>query len=330
LEASGKNIRIQQWVAILSVVLLACKLFAYYLTYSVAILTDALESVVNVVAGFFGLYSLYLSAKPRDEDHPYGHGKIEFISAAVEGAMISIAGILILIEAVKNLRAPAPIQQLDIGIILVAFAGIVNFIMGSICISTGKKNNSLALLASGKHLQSDTYSTIGILIGLLMLYFTGILWIDSAVAVLFSFIIFFTGFKIIRKSLAGIMDERDDTLLEKMIEALDKNRSKNWIDLHNLRIIKYGSVLHIDCHLTVPWYLNVHEAHGEIDKLGNIVRNEFGNSIEFFVHSDGCLPTSCPICIKDDCPVRQHDFKRRITWTVANAEHDGKHQINTK
>jgi cation diffusion facilitator family transporter len=329
LEALKKNIQVQKWVAGLSVVLLVVKLVAFYITNSVAILTDALEGIVNVVAGFLGLYSLYVSAKPRDADHPYGHGKVEFISAAVEGVMIFVAGILIVIEAIGNLVTPREIFALDFGIILIASTAVVNFVVGSICIRTGKKNNSVALQASGKHLHSDTYTTLGILVGLLLLYLTKLNWVDSVVALLFSAIILYTGFKIIRTSVAGIMDERDDALLKQLIEALGKNRSENWVDLHNLRIIKYGSVLHIDCHLTVPWYLNVHEAHSEIDKLGNIIHNQFGSSIEFFVHTDGCLPIGCPICIKEDCAVRHHAFKRRIQWTVENVEQNEKHSIAT-
>jgi cation diffusion facilitator family transporter len=329
LGAAQRNIQVQKWVAALSIVLLLVKLIAYFITHSVAILTDALESIVNVVAGLFGLYSLQLSAKPKDEDHPYGHGKIEFISAAVEGVMISLAAVFILFESIRNLITPVSLQKLDIGILLIALAGMANYLMGILCIRTGKKNNSLALIASGRHLHSDTYTTVGILVGLTLIYFTGIQWLDSAVAILFSCLIFYTGFKILRSSIAGIMDERDKNLLRKMIDVLDTNRSKNWVDIHNIRIIKYGSTLHIDCHLTVPWYLNVHEAHEEIDTLGNIVRKEFGDAIELFVHSDGCLPISCPICIKDDCPVRHHPFKRRIRWTVQNMERDEKHQVNT-
>ena len=329
MEAAGQNIRVQKWVAGVSLVLLLIKLSAYYLTNSVAILTDALESIVNVVAGFLGLYSLQISAKPRDADHPYGHGKIEFISAAVEGVMISFAAIFILFEAIRNLITPVPLRQLDLGILLVAATGVVNFILGKWCIRTARRNNSLALHASGKHLLSDTMSTIGILAGLILLFVTGIPWLDSAIAILFSCIIFYTGFRIVRTSVAGIMDERDNELLRKMIAALDLDRSKNWIDIHNIRIIKYGSTLHIDCHLTVPWYLNVHEAHDEIDKLGALVRREFGDAIELFVHSDGCLPISCAICIKEDCPVRYHPFQRRIKWTVQNMQRDEKHQLNT-
>jgi cation diffusion facilitator family transporter len=329
LEAAQQNILIQRWVLALSVTLLVIKLTAYYITDSVAILTDALEAIVNVIAGMIGLYSLHISAKPRDSDHPYGHGKVEFISAAAEGTMISVAGALIIIEAVQQFIHPDKIQSLDTGMMLISVTAIANFVMGLICIRTGKKNNSLALIASGKHLHSDTYSTIGILAGLLLIYFTGITWLDSAVAFLFALFILFTGLKIIRSSIAGIMDESDTALLRQLVFILDQNRSKNWVDLHNLRIIKYGSTLHVDCHLTVPWYLNVHEAHDEVEKLGKIVQKEFNNSIELFVHSDGCLPISCPICIKDDCPVRHHKFERRIEWTVENIQQDKKHQADT-
>ena len=329
MEGAIQNIRVQKWVAGVSVALLLGKLLAYYLTNSVAILTDALESIVNVVAGFLGLYSLQVSAKPKDVEHPYGHGKIEFISAAVEGVMIAFAALFILFESIRNLITPIPLQKLDVGIVLIAVTGVINFGMGRWCLRTGKKNNSLALIASGKHLLSDTYTTLGILAGLILLYLTGIKWLDSAVALLFSGVIFYTGFRIVRTSIAGIMDERDKDLLRKMIDALDQERSKNWIDIHNIRIIKYGSTLHMDCHVTVPWYLNVHEAHDEIDKIAHLVRKEFGDAIELFVHSDGCLPISCPICIKDDCPVRQHPFTRRIKWTVKNLERDEKHQIDT-
>ncbi|MBT1705653.1 cation diffusion facilitator family transporter [Fulvivirgaceae bacterium PWU20] len=329
MNAHVQNIKIQRWVLVLSVSLLFAKLVAYYLTHSVAILTDALEAIVNVVAGILGLYSLRLSAKPKDTDHPYGHGKVEFLSAATEGLMIIVAGVLIIIEAVAQLINPEPLHKLDIGMALIAITAIANYIMGTVSINTGKKNSSMALIASGTHLRTDTYSTIGLLAGLLLIYITNILWLDSVVAILFSFFILYTGLRIIRSSVAGIMDETDKVLLEQLVTKLNETRSKNWIDLHNLRIIKYGSTLHLDCHLTVPWYLNVHEAHDEVEKLGDIVRKKFDHSIELFVHSDGCLPTSCPICIKDDCPVRYHKHQRRIEWTVENIQTDKKHQVDT-
>lgn len=327
MKSEQQNLNVQKWVAAVSVILLTVKFIAYYSTHSVSILTDALESIVNVAAGLIGLYSLYIAAKPRDMDHPYGHGKAEFISAAIEGTMIGSAGAIILYKGVQHLISPVELQKIDFGMLLVSITAAINFIVGFFCLRTGKKNNSAALVASGKHLQTDTWSTVGIIAGLVLLYFTGYNWIDSAVACLFGVLIIFTGYRIIRSSVAGIMDEADVKLLGRMVEILNANRRENWVDLHNLRVIKYGSVLHVDCHLTVPWYLNVHEAHGEIDALAELIRREFGESLELFVHSDGCLPFSCRICNKVDCKERKNNFEKQISWTLENISKNKKHEL---
>lgn len=327
MNRAKENLGVQKWVALISVLLLAGKFFAYYLTHSVAILTDALESIVNVTAGFIGLYSLYVSAKPRDSDHPYGHGKIEFISAAVEGTMIGVAGVIILYKAILQLLHPVGLEKIDQGIIVIAITALINYITGFFCLRTGKRNNSAALMASGQHLLTDTVSTIGIIAGLALLYFTGYAWIDSAVAILFGIYIVYTGYRIIRSSIGGIMDEADTAILEVMVKVLNNHRRENWVDLHNLRVIRYGSILHVDCHLTVPWYLNVHQAHQEIDALAAPIRKEFGESLELFVHSDGCLPFSCRICNKAGCSERKNNFERQIVWTLENISSNKKHEL---
>lgn len=330
METANQNLRVQKWVAGISVILLAIKFIAYFSTLSVSILTDALESIVNVVAGVIGLYSLYVAAKPRDSDHPYGHGKAEFLSAAVEGTLIGIAGLVILYKAILSLIHPVELKKIDMGIWLVAATALINYLVGIYCERIGKKNDSMALQASGKHLQSDTLSTLGIIAGLVLLYFTGWNWVDGVVAILFGGFIIFMGYRILRSSIAGIMDEADRKLLSRLVELLNANRRTNWIDIHNLRVIKYGSILHIDCHLTVPWYLNVHEAHREIDALTELVRKEFGQSVEFFVHSDGCLPFSCPICDKMECTVRKHNFEKKIRWTLDNILKNEKHNLGSQ
>ncbi|MEO8403068.1 MAG: cation transporter dimerization domain-containing protein, partial [Chitinophagaceae bacterium] len=147
-----------------------------------------------------------------------------------------------------------------------------------------------------------------------------------AVAILFAFFIIYTGYKILRRSIAGIMDEADEKLLSEMVEFLNENRRENWVDLHNLRVIKYGSYLHLDAHFTVPWYLNVHEAHKEIDILAGLIREKYGESLELFVHSDGCLPFQCHICSKKDCQVRKEEFEHSIKWTLENVSLNKKHQ----
>ena len=324
-KEKNSNLRLQLWIAVASSLLLIAKFVAYYLTNSVAILTDALESIVNVFAAFIGLYSLYISALPRDANHPYGHGKAEYLSAAVEGTMILAAGAMIIYKSVRTFIDPVPITELDLGIYIIAGTAVINWILGFITERQGKQNKSLALIASGHHLKTDSYSTLGIIAGLIIISITGKAWIDPAVAALFGVMIIYTGYRIIRRSIAGIMDEADMILLTKMVDLLNKNRHDNWVDMHNLRVIKYGNVLHVDCHLTVPWYLNVHQAHEEIDHLANLIRKEFGDALELFVHSDGCLYYQCHICDKKACPVRQHDFKETITWTIENILQNQKH-----
>lgn len=327
MNTATQNFNVQKRTTALIVILFIIKLTAWYLTNSVAILTDALEYTINVISGFVGLYSLYLSSKPKDNNHPYGHGKVEFLSAGIEGTLMIVSSFVIIYEAINNLKHPHQLGKLDYGIMLIAITGLVNYIVGYFSIKSGQKNNSLALIATGKHMQSDTYATIGVVLGLALMYFTHYTWIDSLVAFVFSIIIIVSGYKILRSSIAGIMDEADDDLLVKVIEKLESSRQENWVDLHNLRIIKYGSTLHLDCHLTVPWYFNVHQAHNEIDALDKLIKDNFDENVELFVHTDGCLDFSCKICDKQNCPQRKFTFEQKIHWTVDNVISNNKHRI---
>ncbi|CVK15507.1 cation diffusion facilitator family transporter [Apibacter mensalis] len=324
-----ENYFFQKIVVIVGTALFIIKVIAWQLTQSIAILTDTLESIINVAAGLFSLYSLYISSKPKDRDHPYGHGKIEFISAGIEGSLITVAGISIIYESVIGIFNVHEIKKLDSGILLIAIAGFINYILGVTAIRKGKKNKSLALISGGEHLKSDTYSTIGLVLGLWVIYFFKIYWLDSLIALIFAMIIIYTGLKIIRRSLAGIMDEADEELIVQLVETLNKNRNPNWIDIHNVRFIKYGSSLHLDCHLTLPWYFNVREAHQELDKLKKVIIDNFGNSFEMFVHVDDCCETiSCKICKKANCPYRKYLFDKEILWTKENIEMDNRHNLD--
>ena len=329
MDKSKENLRIQSWILFVAVLLFIIKIIAWWLTRSVAILTDALESIVNVIAGMVGLYSLSIAYKPRDSNHPYGHGKAEYLSAAIEGTLIMLAGVYIIYEAVVQLIHPGELHKLNTGIILVAISALINFFVGLYAVRKGKENNSEALEASGHHLQSDTYSTLAIILGLVLIYFTHIRQLDSIVAIIMSVVIMIIGYRIARKSVAGIMDEADEKILGKVITLLNDNRLPNWIDIHNLRVIKFGNILHIDCHMTVPWYLNVSQAHAEVDSLRVLIQKEFGSVMEFFVHADDCIPECCPICIKSDCQVRKHPFSKKIKWEMENIVPNKKHDLTT-
>lgn len=320
------NIRVQWWVVSASIVLFGLKILAYYLTNSVAVLTDALESTVNLVTGFTGLYALYVAARPRDEDHPYGHGKAELVSASLEGILIIVAGLIIVYESLINLQHAHTLQNLDAGMVMIGISAVVNYSLGAWCIRMGRKNNSIALQASGKHLQSDTWTTVGIILGLLLLKFTGISWIDSAVALIFAIWIIVEGVHILRETVSGIMDESDLDLVRQLIDVLNGQRRNNWVDLHNLRTLKFGNTLHVDCHLTVPWYFQIREGHAEVVALESLINESFEHQIEMFVHMDACVPpASCRICPLVHCEKRQRPFEERLKWTFENVTSDLKH-----
>ncbi len=308
------------------IALMGTKLGAWWFTNSNAILTDALESIINVMAGAFALYSLILAAKPRDENHPYGHGKIAFLSAGFEGGMIFLAGVLIIGKGIYNLTFPQPIEKLNVGMILVALSGIVNYLLGYFLERQGKASNSLILMADGKHLKSDAYSSAGLMIGLTIVYVTNIAWVDNLTAILFGAIILYTGFKLLRESVAGIMDEADYQLIENMVQHLAQHKRSNWIDVHNFRVIKYGTTLHVDCHVTLPYYFETRKSHDEVKDFERVVNGSSDATVELFVHIDPCEPPkNCTICRKFDCQVREAEFQINVQWTLENFMKNEKH-----
>jgi cation diffusion facilitator family transporter len=213
---------------------------------------------------------------------------------------------------------------------LIAITSAVNYFVGHLCVTKGKKENSPILIASGAHLKSDTYSTLGLLLGLGLIMITGFAWIDSLTAVIFAFIIIYTGYKIIRKSLSGMMDETDEEIIADIIKVLNDNRKNDCIDVHNMRVINYAGNYHIDCHLTVPFYINVNQAHDILDTLTDLLKKHFDNRVEFFIHVDGCLFTQCTICNVQNCEVRQEKFVHQIEWTQENILSNNKHILNNE
>jgi cation diffusion facilitator family transporter len=327
MERDKKKLKILSITLFISCILMLIKFAAWIITQSNAILTDALESIVNVFAGAFALYSVSYAAKPKDEDHPYGHGKIEFLSIGLEGTLIAIAGISIGVKSVYNLFYPHEIDSLDIGLFLTLFTGSVNLIMGLYLQKKGKELHSVTLIADGKHILSDAYSSGGLIIGIILIWISGISWMDSVVAIIFGLLILYTGYKLMRKSLAGVLDEVDYALVEEIVEVLNKNRKEEWIDIHNFRVIKYGSNLHIDCHITLPWYYSLEQSHSLVSEVENILAKESENHVEVFIHADPCLPDSCSICALKNCAERKHPFIKQIDWSIEVILKNQKHSL---
>ncbi|WP_158798172.1 cation diffusion facilitator family transporter [Pedobacter sp. L105] len=309
----------------ISIVLMLAKFGAYFLTHSNAILTDAAESIVNVLASGFAFYSIYLITLPKDENHPYGHGKVEFFSAFLEGSLIGIAGLVIIFKSSYDLVFPKEIFKLLDGAIIIGATGIVNLIVAYYLINTGKKHRSLTLEADGKHLMTDAVTSAGLVVGILVITVTKIYWLDSVVSILLGFYILYNGYQLIRKSVGGLMDESNIELVEVIVDILQQNRHEDWIDVHNLRAQQYGADLHIDCHVTLPYYYDLNQVHKEISEIDELINGNAERDTELFIHADPCLPECCNYCKVKNCHVRQHAFQEEIQWTVENATKNKKH-----
>ncbi len=296
------------------IVLMLVKFTAYLLTNSNAILTDAMESIVNVVASGFAFYSIHLAARPKDQNHPYGHGKVEFFSVFLEGGLIFIAGILIVGKACYSLFFPEQLTNLLEGMGLVAFTGVVNFVLGTYMVKQSKSLNSLTLLADGKHLQTDAYSTAGLLVGLFLLHLTGWWWIDIVLSIGLGTYILYSGYKLLRKSIAGLMDESDTKLVGKVARILQQYRQDDWIDVHNLRVQRYGHELHIDCHVTLPNYYDLNKVHDEVSAIDALMNKHLHANTELFIHADPCVPACCHYCRMKDCPIRSEAKTKDVVW----------------
>lgn len=317
------------WIKIsflVSVLLLIVKFYSFYITKSTAILTDALESIVNVVAAAFASYSIYLSSRPRDDNHPYGHGKIEFFSAGVEGTLIMLAGLFIIYKSIYNFFFPNELEHLVEGIVLITLSGFVNGVVGMLLVKKGKQLNSIALGASGKHLLVDTMTSLLLIVGVLVMYLTNLFFLDSVIAILFSLYILYSGYGLVRKSVAGLMDEADPVAVEATVDVINRHRKPNWIDVHNMRVQQYGGDRHIDLHLTLPYYLDLGQVHDEVEELEQILEEDWPGVMEVFVHADPCIPEKCcHYCQITDCPVRKFPMDIKIDWNANNMSKNQKH-----
>lgn len=317
------KLKVQATILAVGILLLVGKFIAYAITGSVGILTDAMESIVNVAAGAMGLWSLWLSSKPKDANHPFGHGKIEMLTASLEGLMIGAAGVLIIYEGVQKIITPQMPQNLDIGILIVAAAGAVNWILGAWSIRVGKKGSSMALVSGGKHLQSDTYSTIGLIVGLTLLYLTDIAWIDGALGLVFGAVIVATGVQILIKTTRGLMDTSDRIDIDRAVGLMREQRHETWIDVHDMRVVSYGESIHLDCHLTLPWWYDIAQGHDQCDALeALLVEGLKPNEAMVSVHADPCDNRLCSYCLVAPCAHRAAAFKERLTLSSESITRD--------
>jgi cation diffusion facilitator family transporter len=294
--------------------LMAVKFLAFWLTGSAAILSDALESIINVVAAAFALGSVIFAAKSPDPTHPYGHGKIEFFSAGFEGALIIAAAGGIFYEAWPRLLHPQVIPRLGSGLLIILGAALVNLVLGLALVTVGQRTHSLTLIADGKHVLTDVYTTGGVLVGLLLVMFTGWNWLDGAVAILVGLNILVTGALLVWQACTGLMDTSDPALLQEISQVISRHRKDIWIDVHQLRARRSGSRVLIDFHLILPRDLLLDESHREVKELEQILNEHFQGRADILIHADPCTEPECPICGFDPCIHRRAGTRMQRLW----------------
>jgi cation diffusion facilitator family transporter len=304
---------------VVAVVLLAVKYFAYRLTGSSAVLSDALESITNVVAALFALGGLVFAGRPADRGHPYGHGKIEYFTAVFEGGLIAFAAVLILWQALETLRGGHVVREIDLGIALTVAAGAVNAALGWYLLGTGRRVNSITLVADGKHVLSDFWTSLGVVVGLLLVRLTGIAWLDPLAAAAVGLNLAVTGGRLVRQAAGGLLDEEDSVLLGILVRAFDRSLHPGIIRLHRLRAQRAGRFTHVDAHLIVPEYWTVDQAHEATDAFAEQVLKACTVEGEIIFHTDPCRRALCAICDVEACPVRVEPFLGRPPLTVEEA-----------
>lgn len=308
-----------------SVTLVLIKVTAFWVTGSSAIMSDALESLINIVTSGFALYAVWLSGQPRDLEHPYGHGKIEYLSAAVEGFLVLLAGITILMVSGYRLVHPPELESLELGSAMTLASVVVSLAGGMALIRAGRRHESPSLEADGVHLRSDAVTSIGALVGVGLVMLTGAVWLDAAIAMGLSVWLMVDGGLVVRRAVGGILDEASPELLGEIAEILEAERQPGWTSPHHTKVHRLGSTIHIDLHMVFPRFWSLEETHDETEALEKALRSRFGQRTELMIHMEACRPSACSACDLPDCPVRGAEFVARSRWTAETIRRTKRH-----
>jgi cation diffusion facilitator family transporter len=264
--------------------MLALKWSAYLLTGSIAIFSDAMETIVHIAAVGFAWYSLRITYLPADEDHHFGHDKITFFSAGLEGALIILAAIIIIQTSIDKLITGVTLEQIGFGTALTATAAAINTMLGLYLVKTGKNNKSLIIEANGRHILTDAWTSAGAIAGLLLAYLTGSYWIDPLMALFFGANIIFEGGKLIRRSIQGLMDKTDPELFSSVQDILSIQCSLLGITYHRLRLRMSGNIVYIDFHLQFPDETTIESAHLQATQIEQSIQQQVAHPCDIVTH----------------------------------------------
>ncbi|RJF73375.1 cation transporter [Deinococcus cavernae] len=273
-RSTGNPVTIAAVSVVVALTVLALKFIAYRLTGSIALYSDALESIINVVAAGAALLALWVSQRPADKTHPYGHTKAEYLSAVVEGVLIVLAAFSILRVAIPDLLNPKPVEATYLGMGVNLGASVLNFLWASFLLRFGRTHRSPALVADGKHVMSDVVTSVGVLIGVVAAKLTGWAELDPLLAILVALNILWSGWHLLSDSVGGLMDKGVDESTESRIRHVMSTHASGALEMHDLRTRHSGKVTFVEFHLVVPGQMTVAQAHAICDRLEEAVTNE--------------------------------------------------------
>ncbi|GEP41649.1 cation diffusion facilitator family transporter [Brevifollis gellanilyticus] len=265
-------------------VMLVIKMGAYLLTGSAAILGDAAESVVHVAAVVFAAYSLWLAAQPADENHRYGHSKIAFFSAGIEGGLIILAAVFIIYESIHRWIEGLTVANLGAGVLLTLSTVVINAWLGWYLIRTGRQQQSLILVANGRHVLTDGWTSLGAIVGLGLMHLTGAAWWDPVCGLIMAGNILVSGYDLLRQSVAGLMDHADPELTRQLDEALARETAARGVTFHALRHRNAGHVHYVDVHFLFPDDITLREAHRITTDIERTVMKCTEQAVHFTTH----------------------------------------------
>ncbi|MEW6420106.1 MAG: cation diffusion facilitator family transporter [Deinococcota bacterium] len=259
---------------VVAAAVLALKFLAYLLTGSVALYSDALESIINVAAALAALVALRVAARPADANHPYGHSKAEYFSAVAEGVLIVLAALSIAREAIPALQHPRAVDAAPAGLLVNLGASVLNALWAGVLLRAGRAARSVALLADGRHVLADVVTSVGVLAGVLLASLTGLHWLDPLLALLVALNILWSGWALMRESVGGLMDAGVDPSTETRLRQAMSEHAEGALEIHDLRTRHAGRMTFVEFHLVVPGSMSVQEAHAICDRLEDAIRAE--------------------------------------------------------
>lgn len=295
---------------------MAIKFVGYLVTGSAAVLSDALESSVHIVTSGFALFAVWLSSQPGDQNHPYGHGKVEYLSAGLEGVLVAMTGLVVVGIGVKRLVAPVPLPDIEIGAAVELVAAIIAMIGGTMLVRAGRNIDSPTIEADGLHIRSDAITSFGALAGVVLVAVTGEVWIDAVVALLLGAFLAVSGWRIVRGAVGGLMDEVNPQLMADIAETMREVRNPGWITPHAAKVHRLGQAFHLDLHLVFPRYWSIEQAHAASHEMQDALRSRFDDRVEVMLHNEPCVDDNCRFCDLADCPLRAAEFAGDLRFSA--------------